>query len=97
MTPGSRVLWRAVFCKLKQGSTSVKGVRKTVRARKAHLAAATAGLVVLRSHSLVQELAQEQGVQALPTVQAWKSGKCIEVRLFSGSAAQRAPRTGNKG
>jgi len=97
VTPGSRVLWRAVFCELKQGSTSVKGVRKTVRASKAHLAAATADLGVLRSHSWVQELAQEQGVQALPTVQAWKSGKCIEVRLFSGPAAQRAPRTGNKG
>ena len=30
--------------------------------------------------TLVQEIAQEQGVQAQPTVQAWKMGKCIEVR-----------------
>ena len=30
--------------------------------------------------TLVQEIAQEQGVQAQPTVQAWKMGRCIEVR-----------------
>ena len=31
---------------------------------------------------LAQEIAQEQGVQAQPTVQAWKQGKCIEVRYW---------------
>ena len=84
----SCAIWHAVLYKLVQGKCQVKEQARRLESARRTSPQTQQVRQVLMSHSWVQELAQEQGVQALPTVQAWKSGKCVEVRLFSGPAAQ---------